>query len=236
MIELDQLRFRYPGGNFELEIDRLHIAQGEKVAIVGPSGCGKTTLLNLVAGISTPDNGSVTACGDVVSGLSDSRRRDFRISKIGMVFQRFDLVEYLNARDNILLPFQINRSLILNNDVRRRAHELAESVGIGDKTGRYPHQLSQGEQQRVAICRALVAQPELLLADEPTGNLDPASKTTVLDILLEQCDSEGKTLVVVTHDMSLLNRFDRSIDFTTFFKSAPDSSAPDVSATDEVQA
>ncbi len=216
MIEVEQLEFTYPRSEFRLVIDRLTIASGEKVAIVGPSGSGKTTLLNLISGISTPESGMISVDGNRVSAMNDGARRNFRISNIGMVFQQFDLVEYLNSLQNILLPYQINGSLNINADIREGAAELAASVGLGDKLRRFPNQLSQGEQQRVAICRALVNEPSLLLADEPTGNLDPASKKTVLEILFDQADRAGRTLVVVTHDMSILDGFDRSIDFEVF--------------------
>lgn len=216
MIEIEQLRFRYPTSGFELVIDALKIDSGEKVAIVGPSGSGKTTLLNLMAGITAPDSGRINIFPDEVSRLSDSRRRDFRISNIGMVFQQFELVEYLNSLDNILIPFFINSTLELNREVRDRAEKLAASVGLQDKLQRPPGKLSQGEQQRVAICRALITEPKLILADEPTGNLDPANKTLILDILFDHVARNGQTLVVVTHDMSLLEGFDRTIDFAKF--------------------
>lgn len=216
MIEIEQLCFRYPTSGFKLVIDGLQIGSGEKVAIVGPSGSGKTTLLNLMAGITAPDSGRISIFEDEVSRLSDSRRRDFRISNIGMVFQQFELVEYLNSLDNILIPFFINSTLELNREVRDRAEKLAASMGLQDKLQRPPGKLSQGEQQRVAICRALITEPKLILADEPTGNLDPANKTLILDILFDQVDRNGQTLVLVTHDMSLLQGFDRTIDFAKF--------------------
>jgi putative ABC transport system ATP-binding protein len=216
MIKIDHLRFRYPRSDFELAIESLQIERGEKVAIVGPSGSGKTTLLNLLAGISVPDSGRIQIFEDDVGSLTDARRRDFRISNIGMVFQQFELVEYLPAKDNILVPFFINSTLELSRDVRNRAEDLADSMGLRDKLQRRPGKLSQGEQQRVAICRALITEPQLILADEPTGNLDPANKTLILDILFDQVAKNGQTLVVVTHDMSLLQGFDRTIDFAQF--------------------
>lgn len=216
MINIDQLRFRYAGSEFELAIDALSIQKGEKLAIVGPSGSGKTTLLNLMAGIVVPSAGDIEIANQSIAQLSDSRRRNFRISTIGMVFQQFELIEYLTALDNILVPFWINDTLELTPALKETALQLAETMGIRDKLHRRPEKLSQGEQQRVAICRALVSQPDLILADEPTGNLDPLNKSLILKILFEQADKNNQTLVVVTHDMGILAGFDRTIDFSQF--------------------
>lgn len=213
MISIRQLRFRYPRSEFLLAIDDLQISAGEKVAIIGPSGSGKTTLLNLLAGIVVPDSG-VLKIGDAeLTAMSESQRRNFRISKIGLVFQQFELIEYLSAFENILLPYRINRSLALTEPIRREAIARASSVGLGDKLHRRPDKLSQGEQQRVAICRALINRPEIILADEPTGNLDPLNKQRILQILFEQATANGQTLIVVTHDLGILQGFDRTIDF-----------------------
>lgn len=213
MIEIQNLSFRYPGNGFELAIDRLLVETGEKVAVLGPSGCGKTTLLNLVAGIERPRTGEIHVLNTEVQSLSESQRRDFRIRNCGMVFQEFELVEYLTSMDNILLPFSINRSFQNRNQAESRAVRLAEIAGIDDKLRRHPGQLSRGEQQRVAICRALIAEPKVILADEPTGNLDPATKQVILDLLFEQCEQRGLTMLVVTHDHNMIHRFDRTIDF-----------------------
>jgi putative ABC transport system ATP-binding protein len=216
MIEIEQLRFRYPRSDFLLDLPRLKIETGEKVAIVGPSGCGKTTLLNLIAGIVVPDSGSVSVAGNLVSERSDAARRNFRIANVGMVFQQFELVEYLDARSNIVLPFSINSTLKLDSSIRSQASELAQLTGLSEKLGRRASQLSQGEQQRVAICRALITSPKLILADEPTGNLDPKNKQVILDLIFDQANQRGQTLVVVTHDMGILKGFDRTIDFEQF--------------------
>ncbi len=217
MIEIGDLRFSYDEGDFSLEIPQLEVADGETVAIVGPSGSGKTTLLNLIAGIATPQSGQVTTDGCEISGLHDAARRDFRIANIGLVFQEFELLEYLNVLDNILLPYRINRTLQRGTGVRERAETIAKRVGIGDKLSRYANQLSQGEKQRVAVIRALVVQPPLLLADEPTGNLDPLNKDRVLDILLQYATDNAATLITVTHDHDILHRFQRVIDFKDFY-------------------
>ena len=217
MIEIRDLEFSYGQGGFSLEIPCLDVADGEQVAVVGPSGSGKTTLLNLVAGIASPRSGKVTTNDHEISGLQDAARRDFRIANIGLVFQEFELLEYLNVLDNILLPYRINRTLQLNADVRERAEAFARRVGISDKLARHATRLSQGEKQRVAVCRALVVEPPLLLADEPTGNLDPLNKDRVLDILFDYARRNAATLVAVTHDHDLLDRFDRVIDFKDFY-------------------
>ena len=217
MIEIDQLRFRYPRSDFLLDLPRLVVDDCERVAVVGPSGCGKTTLLNLISGIITPDSGRVRVGEDIVSELMESARRDFRIANIGMVFQQFELVEYLNVRDNILLPFAINSSLKIPPAIRERATDLAAAMGLEGKIKRRVGQLSQGEQQRVAICRALIADPKIILADEPTGNLDPKNKKVILDLIFSQAETNDQTLVVVTHDMGILEDFDRTVDFEEFF-------------------
>ena len=213
MIRIRDLYFSYPGGEFQLRLDSLDITARENVAVIGPSGSGKTTLLNLVAGITIPASGSV-AVGDIdVSQLSDTARRAFRIQHIGFVFQDFELVEYLNVLDNILHPYRITSTLKLDSNVRDRALSLTEAMGIRDKTHRRPAELSQGERQRAAICRALITGPQLILADEATGNLDPNNKQLILDLLFQTAAEHDAALLAVTHDHELLPRFDRVLDF-----------------------
>ena len=216
MITIEQLEFHYPHGEFQLSIPALSVATGEKVAVIGPSGSGKTTLLNLVAGISRPQKGKVTVAGEPVSSYTDARRRDFRISHIGFIFQDFELLDYLNVLDNILHPYRITRALELSTDVQQRAVDLANALGIGARLKHYSAELSQGEKQRAAICRALLTQPQLILADEATGNLDPRNKGKILDLLFTNVDASGASLLAVTHDHELLPRFDRVIDFLGF--------------------
>ena len=143
MIEVQDLDFRYAEGDFVLRVPELTIERGSTVAMVGPSGCGKTTLLNLVAGITSPGGGVITTNDVEVTALTDQARRDFRIRNIGLVFQEFELLEYLNVLDNILLPYRINSALELASDVRDRAQRLAQDVGISDNLDRPPDQLSQ---------------------------------------------------------------------------------------------
>jgi ABC-type lipoprotein export system ATPase subunit len=229
VIKLSNLEFRYAEGEFRLSIPELYIDRGTTAAVIGPSGCGKTTLLNLIAGVTEPLTGRITTNEVELTSLSDSERRNFRIRNIGLVFQEFELLEYLSVLDNILLPYRINRSMQLTASVRDRATELANQVGIGDKISRYATKLSQGEKQRVAVCRALLPDPVLLLADEPTGNLDPSNKGRVLDILLDYAARVGATLVTVTHDYDLIDRFDGVIDFRDFHHAAgaPGSTDPE---------
>ena len=152
----------------------------------------------------------------MLRALGDARRRDFRIRTIGFVFQDFELLDYLNVLDNILHPYRITGALRLDAVVRERAEALAERMGIGDKLKRRANDLSQGEKQRVAICRALLPGPRLLLADEATGNLDPRNKARILDLPFDSVEAHGATLLAVTHDHELLPRFDRVVDFADF--------------------
>lgn len=216
MVEVEDLRFAYPSGGFRLVVPRLALGDGERLAIVGPSGSGKTTLLNLIAGIIRPEGGRIDVAGTNVTALSDADRRRFRASQIGFVFQDFALLDYLPARQNILYPYRIAPGLRLDAEARARAEALARASGIGDKLDRHPTALSQGEQQRVAICRALVTRPKLILSDEATGNLDPESKARILDLLFEHAQEAGASILAVTHDHELLPRFDRVLDFAEF--------------------
>ena len=218
MIEINSLTFSYPSGDFRLDIQKLSVASGEKVAFVGPSGSGKTTLLNLVAGILPPQNGSIRVDNDEISALGDTVRRNFRITNIGFIFQDFGLLDYLDVRDNILHPYRITDALKLNSDVRGRADMLAEQMGIADKLQRHPPDLSHGERQRVAICRALLPGPKLILADEATGNLDPKNKVHILKLLFESVENHNATLLAVTHDQELLPYFDLVINFSDFLQ------------------
>lgn len=215
MIDLRGIQFAYRGGSFRLHIPSLDVPSGERLAVIGPSGSGKTTLLNLIAGILTPVKGEVEVAGTEVSALTDARRRDFRIRNIGFVFQDFELLDYLNVLDNILHPYRIS-ALRLDRTVRERAAGLAERLGVSDKLKRSANDLSQGEKQRVAICRALLPGPRLILADEATGNLDPHNKGRILDLLFDSVADHGASLLAVTHDHELLPRFDRVVDFADF--------------------
>ncbi len=216
MIRIRDLQFRYEHSDFSLRVPRWKVSPGARLAIIGPSGCGKTTLLSLIAGILVPASGSIVVDDHELVSLSDAARRNLRVRQIGLVFQEFELLEHLNVLDNILLPCRISGALRLDRNMRERAELLADQVGIRDKLRRYVRRLSQGERQRVAICRALLTTPRLLLCDEPTGNLDTKNKQHVLDILDDYVTHTQATLVTVTHDPEILDRFDHVFDFSQF--------------------
>ncbi len=183
------------------------IKSGESVAIVGASGSGKSTLLGLLAGLDAPSSGSVTILGDVLFALDEDGRAALRGRCMGFVFQSFQLLPMLTALENVMLPLE----LAGNADARSRAQRILERVGLGGRMQHYPKQLSGGEQQRVAIARAFVTEPALLLADEPTGNLDSATGATVIELLFALNREHGTTLLLVTHDKALATRCGRSL-------------------------
>lgn len=220
MITIERLSFHYPRSRFQLRIEDLTIASGNATAVVGPSGSGKTTLLHLISGILPVEVGNLRVAEYVVSELSEAARRSFRLKNIGMVFQSFELIEYLNVLDNVLLPCRINDAVPLSSTVRERAEMLIRQVGLDAHLRKSVTRLSQGEKQRIAICRALLTQPSLILADEPTGNLDPATSDQILQLLINAVRVDGATLVMVTHDHSLLHHFDQTIDFSQFLAPA----------------
>jgi putative ABC transport system ATP-binding protein len=212
MIRVRDLSFGYPHGGFELSVNKLEVAPGESVAVVGPSGCGKTTLLHLLAGILAPASGSVVVDGVEVSALGREDRQDFRALAVGLVFQEFELLEYLDVIDNVLLPYRASPALALDEAARQRANELVEQVGLADKKNSFPGQLSQGERQRVAVCRSLVTMPKVLFGDEPTANLDADNRDHVMDALFRYSEDRAAPLVVVTHDPELHRRFNTVVD------------------------
>jgi putative ABC transport system ATP-binding protein len=212
MIRCQQLRFAYDGDAFELRIEAFAVAAGEAVALVGPSGCGKTTLMNLISALLVPASGSVVVDGVEVSRFPLAARQQFRLGTIGLVPQNFELLDYLTIRENILLPFRLGAGAGVDGRSRARCEELAEKAGIATHLERYPEQLSQGERQRAALCRGLVTAAPLILADEPTGNLDPENQDRIVSLLLEEARGIGATVVMITHDPVLLPRFDRVVD------------------------
>ena len=213
---LQAVEFGYGDAGFRLNIPQLTLAAGSRTAFVGPSGSGKTTLLRLMAGIATPQAGTIQIGKHSLHKLAEADRRALRIQQIGFVFQDFRLIDYLDVRENLRLSFRLNDALTLGRDVDARLESLAETLQLTEKLSAAIDTLSQGERQRVAIGRALLPQPGLILADEPTGNLDPTNKTRILDLLFEQAEASGATLVMVTHDHALLDRFEQVIDFETF--------------------
>jgi putative ABC transport system ATP-binding protein len=178
----------------------LDVARGDYVAIVGPSGCGKSTLLNLIGAIDQPTSGSVTIAGRHVESMTDREATQFRLLNIGFVFQRFYLLPILSAVENVALPMA--EAKVPKDERVKRASELLEYVGLGARLRHRPSELSGGEQQRVAIARALANRPSLLLADEPTGELDARTGTEIIR-LFQRLNEDGTTLVVVTHDEDL---------------------------------
>ncbi len=207
------VRYRFPGPDrLSLSVPELTVARGEHTAIVGPSGCGKTTLLRLAVGVLEPHDGSLRTLGVEPAALSPSARGRARLRSIGMVFQDFALLDYLSAIENIILTARLGRHNLA--DARARARALAERAGIAHALRRGPDRLSQGERQRVAVCRALVTSPELIVCDEPTGNLDPERSSEIIELVLTEARSIGATVVVVTHDRSVLGSFDRVVDLS----------------------
>jgi putative ABC transport system ATP-binding protein len=186
------------------------IRPGERIALLGPSGSGKSTLLNLLSGIDLPDRGRVEIGGQAISAMSERDRTLFRRSRIGFVFQFFNLLPTLTVAENLLLPLELAGTVDAAG--RARADRLLDAVGLSARAGAFPDRLSGGEQQRVAIVRALVHQPDLLLADEPTGNLDQDTGDRVVEQLESLVSEAGTTLVVVTHARDLAARMDRVLE------------------------
>ncbi len=211
-LQLEALSFAYGDNGFVLRVPQLELKPGESVALVGPSGSGKTTLLNLIAGILQPDSGSIRLQGQDLGALGAARRRRQRLLNMGMIFQSFELLDYLDVRDNILLQARLAPGISVTPELEQQARATAAELGLADKWRRPVTALSQGERQRVAACRALLLDPDLVLADEPTGNLDPANKQAVLDQLIDLCRRHQRMLLTVTHDHSLLPAFDRVVD------------------------
>jgi putative ABC transport system ATP-binding protein len=203
MIEVRNLTKTLSSGSHQLEILRgidLSVRKGEVLAIEGPSGSGKSTFLGLLAGFDSPTTGSIKIDGEEITGLDEDQLALLRGRKLGFVFQSYNLIGTLTAEENVMLPLELRGDWSRPHE---RARELLSSVGLEARASHYPAQLSGGEQQRVALARAFSCSPSILLADEPTGNLDSATGSMVLDMLLKLNRSEGATLVIVTHDPAL---------------------------------
>jgi len=210
MVEMRALTKRYDEGNESRTVIRqaeATVFQGEFVALAGPSGSGKTTLLNLISGIDTPTDGEVLINRIRVTKLSENERTLFRRRNIGFVFQFFNLIPTLSVRENLLLPLQLNSFPAVESD--ERIFGLLEQVEMADRLDSYPDRLSGGEKQRVAIARALVHDPPLILADEPTGNLDSDTGSSVMSILRDLVESSDKTMIVVSHSDAIVGMADR---------------------------
>lgn len=212
MIQLKQVTkvYELEAGSFTaLKETDLHIARGEFVAIMGPSGSGKSTLLQLLGGLDLPTNGSITVDGVELSGLSEKERTLFRRTKVGFVFQNYQLLPMMTVAENIALSLAANKSP--KAEIDATAARLIREVNLDGKAGSFPSQLSGGQQQRVAIARALAMKPSLILADEPTGNLDRKNGQDVLQLLSRLNKEEGMTVVMVTHDRDAAKTADRII-------------------------
>jgi putative ABC transport system ATP-binding protein len=209
---VNQVRKTFYQGSQEIPVLKgldLTVKDGESVAILGPSGSGKSTLLSMIAGFDDPDKGDVVLLGQKMRGMSEDERARFRGKNIGFVFQQYHLISHLNAFENVLLPLTI---LEKENDAE--VLKVLDQVGLSDRKNSFPHQLSGGESQRVAIARALVHKPKIIIADEPSGNLDVASGAKVMDVLFDAIRTNNTSLVLVTHSVELAKRCDRTLDLT----------------------
>ena len=195
---IDVTKTYHQGDNPVVALDHIHlnISKGEFLAITGKSGCGKSTLINIIGGLDSADQGQVMINGEDLSKMDDRRLTLFRRDRVGIIFQFFNLLPILNLEENIVLPHLLREG---SNPPKSKIDHLLQEMGLDERRTHRPHELSGGEMQRVAICRALINDPEIILADEPTGNLDSASGKQVLEILRRLRDGQGKTIVLVTH-------------------------------------
>ncbi|MGF1572532.1 MAG: ABC transporter ATP-binding protein [Sumerlaeia bacterium] len=203
------------GPAVEFLVESLQLQAGEFLALTGPSGCGKSTCLNLVSGLISPDAGTVNVFGKSLKELSTRQLDSFRSMHMGFVYQSFHLLDAFTALENVLLGLKFGRSIQAAAQ-RERAKQLLEQVGLGHRLNAKPHRLSVGERQRVAIARALANKPQLILADEPTGALDPTTADSVTQLLFDSCRETGTALLMVTHDLQLAQKLDRQIDCRAF--------------------
>lgn len=210
MIRVENLTMQLRGGGHVVSILKglnFEVPRKQMVSIVGPSGSGKSTLLGLLAGLDKPTTGSIQLNGQEITTWTESQLAHFRRQNIGYLFQAFHLIPTLTALENVMLPMELSG----DTTAKDRARELLEAVGLQDRQHHYPTQLSGGEQQRVAVARAFSCRPPILLADEPTGNLDSATGQLVIDLLLRLHRDQGSTLLLVTHDPTLAEQTERII-------------------------
>lgn len=209
MLLARDVQFSYPSGEFALRVGHFEAGPGETVGVAGPSGTGKTTFLRLLSGILTPAAGEIQVEAENLATLPEAKRRALRREKMGLVFQGFELLDYLSVEDNILLPSRLHGAL--DAALRERARMLVRRLEIEKHWKHLTSALSQGERQRVAVARALVHQPRVVLADEPTSSLDARRKTLVMDLLTDYAKEKRAALVLVTHDVELFPRLDRTV-------------------------
>ena len=208
VLSVSELSKTFPSGDKTITVladITFDLEAGDSCAVVGPSGSGKTTLLGLAAGLDRPSSGRVTLCGHLLNDLSEDDRAGVRSEHVGFVFQSFRLIPTLTALENVMVPGELRGK----KDVGAQAKTLLDRVGLGERMHHYPAQLSGGEQQRVALARAFVNRPDILFADEPTGNLDADTGTAIIDLMFELNETAGTTLVLVTHDTDLASRVRR---------------------------
>lgn len=208
ILKVQNLRKSYDSGSKQLTVledVNFEIEENETFAIVGPSGSGKTTLLGLCAGLDRPDSGSIELCGSMIHELNEDQRAILRNKKVGFVFQNFQLIPTLTALENVAVPLELRG----DKEASKISKDLLQKVGLGNRYDHYPSQLSGGEQQRVALARAFSNRPDILFADEPTGNLDEETGQNVVELLINLNKEAGTTLVIVTHDMELARKTQR---------------------------
>ena len=212
MLKLENIKksFLQPDGEQVpiLDVPDFEIPAGEQAVLVGPSGCGKTTLLHIISGITKPDSGKVFLDGVELTRFSESMRDRIRADKIGYVFQTFNLLDGFSAIENVLLGISFGAK----RSTPARAKDLLEKVGLGHRLNNKPHQMSVGEKQRVAVARAVANRPALLLADEPTANVDPQNQQQVVDLIRETCRAENIAMLMVTHSTEVSSQFDRVVE------------------------
>jgi len=213
LISIRDLQFRYAGPSSDsllvLDIPEWHMDAGDQVAVSGPSGSGKSTFLNTLAGLVSPTNGKVVVCDRDLTAMNEAERDGFRARHVGYIFQTFNLLQGYTALENVLVGMSFSR----RKPDREFARALLRRVGLESRLSHYPAQLSIGEQQRVAIARALSKKPELILADEPTGSLDPRHSGDVVALLRDTCRDSGCSLLVVSHEPGVVQAFERRLDF-----------------------
>lgn len=217
-VALHDVRFAYRGGADVLDVPTLHVARGERVFLHGPSGSGKTTLLGLLAGVLAPTAGRVTVLGAELGAMPSAARDRFRAAHIGYVFQMFNLIPYLSVRENILLPVKLSaarRARLGATSADAEVARLAQSLDLEGLLAQSVAQLSVGQQQRVAVARALIGSPELIVCDEPTSALDADRRDRFLDLLFASVTAAGSTLLFVSHDLALAERFGRTLALAT---------------------
>ncbi len=212
VLDIKDLRMIFPGEDRKpiLDIRELSIGDKDEVAMIGRSGCGKTTFLNIVSGVLKPTSGSVEVCGTHIAGLSGSALDAFRARHIGYVFQNLNLLAGYTAYENIEISLRIARMGFSKNEIM----QSLESVGLTDSAGKYPHEMSLGQQQRVAVVRAVIKKPEIILADEPTSSLDVENSDKIISLLKERAKILGAALIVVSHENEVIAAFDKKIRFS----------------------